>query len=202
MLCIQIILFLCSIKFRENIIKKLLKYMIYLIVILLSLQIIFLNWLNIPSINKKLMEQVDSSSGTKKYIISRQIGIKIINDSQDTEYIITNFIGYLFSILDLIILINTNSKLSLEVDPEQNQENNDDDIIKENKIDKLVFKKSIFYKIIDKIMKFLYHPVFNFEVSRILSIIWTYFYRNIFSFGILIFIFISFLVRIQKEINV
>ena len=192
MLCIQIILFLCSIKFRENIIKKLLKYMIYLIVILLSLQIIFLNWLNIPSINKKLMEQVDSSSGTKKYIISRQIGIKIINDSQDTEYIITNFIGYLFSILDLIILINTNSKLSLEVDPEQNQENNDDDIIKENKIDKLVFKKSIFYKIIDKIMKFLYHPVFNFEVSRILSIIWTYFYRNIFSFGILIFIFISF----------
>ena len=41
MLCIQIILFLCSIKFRENIIKKLLKYMIYLIVILLSLQIIF-----------------------------------------------------------------------------------------------------------------------------------------------------------------
>ena len=41
-------------------------------------------------------------------------------------------------------------------------------------------------------MKFLYHPVFNFEASRVLSILWTYFYRNIFSLGILVFIFISF----------
>jgi hypothetical protein len=50
-------------------------------------------------------------------------------------------------------------------------------------------------------MKFLYHPVFNFEASRILSITWTYFYRNIYSLGILIFISLSFFSVHKKKIN-
>ena len=188
---IQIILFLCAIKFNENIIKIILKYMIYSIIILSSLQIIFVNCMNIPSINAKIIQKDDSNRPSDNYIISRKIGINITNGSEETEDIIINFIGYFFSILVLVILINTSSKINLEVKQQKNLE-----FIKENsgdeEVDKLVFKKSIFYKIINKIMKFLYHPVLNFEVSRILSIIWTYFYRNIFSFGILVFIFISF----------
>ena len=191
-ICIQIILFLCSIKFRENAIKKILKFMIYLIIILFSLQIIILNILNIHSIKKELLEE-NLSSGIKKYIISKQIGINIINESGGAVSIATNFIGYLFSLIDLIVLINTCSKLALESRSVQNSENienkNDN---QEEKINKLVFKKSIFHKIINNIVRFLYHPVFNFEISRIFSIIWTYYYRNIFSLGILIFVFISF----------
>ena len=188
-ICIQIILFLCAIKFRENIIKVIFKYMIYFIIILSSLQIVILNILNIPSINEMMIKKDEQNNN--KYIIIHQIGIDINNGYEDTEDIVINFVGYFFSILVLVILINTSSKLNLEVKQQQNLE-----YIKENngnnQIDKLVNKKSIFYKIISNLMKFLYHPVFNFEVSRILSIIWTYFYRNIFSFGILIFIFISF----------
>ena len=190
--CIQLILFLCAIKFRENVIKKILKYMIYSIIIISSLQIIILNWLNIPSINKIILNNEVTNLLSNKYLISKQIGINITNGSEETKDIIINFIGYFFFTFDLIILINTSSKLSLEVKPEANTENNDSNNNEESKIDKLVNKKSIFYKITSKIMKFLYHPVFNFEVSRILSILWTYFYLNIFSFGILVFIFISF----------
>ena len=196
-ICIQIILFLCSIKFREKIIKKILKYMIYLITMLSSLQIIFTNVLNIPSINKKLFNNSEKSEN-KKYLISRQIGLNINNESEDTQEIVIHFIGYFFSIIALLILINTKSKLSIgSIKEENNEEINENDKNEDdknsNQVDKFVFKKSIFYKIIDKIMKFIYHPIFNFEISRIISITWTYFYRNIFSLGILIFIFISFL---------
>ena len=108
-ICIQIILFLCSIKFREKIIKKILKYMIYLITMLSSLQIIFTNVLNIPSINKKLFNNSEKSEN-KKYLISRQIGLNINNESEDTQEIVIHFIGYFFSIIALLILINTKIK--------------------------------------------------------------------------------------------
>ena len=191
-ICIQIILFLCSIKFRENAIKKILKFVIYLIILLSSLQIIFLNCLNIHSINKKLISKEETNNFSEKYIIGKQIGINILNGSEETKDIIINYAGYFFFIFDIIILINTLSKINLEIKQEPNNNNIEKNNEEENKIDKLVFKKSILYKIISKIMKFIYHPVFNFEITRILSIIWTYYYRNIFSFGILIFIFISF----------
>ena len=195
-ICIQIILFLCSIKYKEHLIKKILNYMIYFIIVLSSLQIVCMNCVNIHSINKKLLidkENNNIKSNNKRYLISKQIGINIYNDSNDTEYIITNFIGYFFSIVALLMLINIKSKLNLEIKSAQQGENNDENNNDmEQNINILVYKKSIFYKIISKIMKFLYHPVFNFEMSRILAILWTYFYSNIFSLGILIFVFISF----------
>ena len=194
-LCNQIILFLCSIKYKENVIKKLLKNMIYLIILLSALQIIIMNILNIPSINSELFNENQDILDNKKYIIIKQIGLNINDNEQDTKDIIINFVGYFFSIIALLILINTNNKLRNE-EKQENIEDRENGSINnnnsDNKINKLVFKKSIFYKIINNIIKFLYHPVFNFEVSRILSILWTYFYRNLFSFGILIFIFISF----------
>ena len=192
-ICIQVVLFLCSIKFRESSIKKLLKFIIHLIIILFSLQIAFVNVMNIYSIKKYLNEE-STSNGIKKYIICKQIGINIIDDSGEIKNIIINFIGYLFSLIDLIILINICSKLALETKSIQAIENieTDENTKREEKVNELVLKKSIFYKLFNKIMIFFYHPVFNFEISRICSIIWTYFYRNIFSFGILLFVFISF----------
>ena len=192
-ICIQVVLFLCSIKFRESSIKKLLKFIIYLIIILFSLQIAFVNVMNIYSIKKYLNEE-STSNGIKKYIICKQIGINIIDDSGEIKNIIINFIGYLFPLIDLIILINICSKLALETKSIQAIENieTDENSKREEKVNELVLKKSIFYKLFNKIMIFFYHPVLNFEISRICSIIWTYFYRNIFSFGILLFVFISF----------
>ena len=91
-ICIQVVLFLCSIKFRESSIKKLLKFIIYLIIILFSLQIAFVNVMNIYSIKKYLNEE-STSNGIKKYIICKQIGINIIDDSGEIKNIIINFIG-------------------------------------------------------------------------------------------------------------
>ena len=130
-ICIQIIIFLCSIKAKENAIKSILKCMIFLIVILSSLQIIFINCFNIPSIMRYIIEQSEDNIdniNTDKYYLLRKIGIQIMYKDFDAKEIILNFIGYFFAILVLIILINTSSKLNLEA----KQGNNSDDNNTEN----------------------------------------------------------------------
>ena len=201
-ICIQLIIFLCSIKAKENAIKFILKCMIYLILALASLQILIVNFFNVHSVKRYILEQNEddiNNINLDKYYFFSKIGILVMYKPLETNELIIKLVGYFSAIIVLIILINTRSKLDLEVKQEK-QENESDNNIQNNvendlevSINKLAAKKSIFYKIISKIMKFLYHPAFNFEVSRILAIIWTYFYRNIFSFGIIIFVFISFL---------
>ena len=184
--CIQFVIFLSSVQFSERITKKLFKIFLYLLILLISFQIILTNYLNIPSVQKKYLKEYSERNDDhiKSYFTWVQIGINI-DDSEQTKEVLIKFGGYLFSIINLIVLINTINKLNLE--KKLGSDNSQDD----NKI--VINKKyGIFTKIMNKIMKILYHPVFNFESSRILSIIWTYFYCNIFSLGILIFIFISF----------
>ena len=184
-ICIQLVILLSSIKFTEAIIKKLFRIIIYALMVLISFQIIMMNFLNIPSIQEsyeKKYKENEKFFKVKNYFTWVQIGINI-DSSEEGKDLFIKFGGYFFSIINLIVLTNTINKL--------NQENIIQDNNNNNKI--LISKKQgIFTKIMNKIMSFLYHPVFNFEASRILAIIWTYFYRNIFSLGILIFIFISF----------
>ena len=189
--CIQFLILLTSVKFSERIIKTLFKIFIYILIMLISFQIILTNYLNIPSVREKYEKKCNdmkNSINYEKYFTWKQIGINI-SPQNNAENVIIKFGGYFFSIINLIVLINTINKLNLEKKSENNNPKNNDIINNKIKINK---KYGTFTKIMNKIMKFLYHPVFNFEASRILSIIWTYFYRNIFSLGILIFIFISF----------
>ena len=138
-----------------------------------------------------LLSKKDLKKNMKKkknnYFTWKKIGINI-NSSKEVNDILIKFSGYFFSIITLIILINTINKLNAELNKQSDNSDN------ENNNNNLLVKKryGAFTKVINNIMKFLYHPVFNFEASRVLSILWTYFYRNIFSLGILVFIFISF----------
>ena len=186
-ICIQFLILLISVKFTERIIKSLFKIIINVLIVLISLQIMLTNYLNIPSVQQKYQNQYNENEDEfeiKNYFTWTQIGIDITTSEKGKDAFI-KFMGYFFSIINLIVLINTINKLKLENNSENNTSENNNKI----QINK---KNGIFTKAMNKIMKFLYHPVFNFEASRILSILWTYIYRNIYSLGILIFIFISF----------
>ena len=72
-------------------------------------------------------------------------------------------------------------------------------IIKEDKEktekDKIVKKKSLLFNIniVYRLIRFLMrHPNFNYEIERIISIVWVYYYRNYYSLGIYLVIFCSF----------
>ena len=189
-ICIQIILLLNSMKISENKIKILFKIVIYILMFLIICQIILINVFNIPSFQEKY-QYLYQENNNNNYYTWVQIGINV-NSSVEIEDIITKFCGYFFSILTLMVLRKTLNKLNSELhnqtksDMSSNNNKNRYISFSDNK------NYGIFTKIINNIMQFLYHPVFNFEASRVLAIFWTYFYRNLFSFGILIFIFISF----------
>ena len=183
--CIQFILLLSSVKLSENKIKRILKRIIYILIFTIYCQIILINFLNVPSVQKGFEKEYEKKKNN--YFTWKKIGINI-NSSKEVNDILIKFSGYFFSIITLIILINTINKLNAELNKQSDNSDN------ENNNNNLLVKKryGAFTKVINNIMKFLYHPVFNFEASRVLSILWTYFYRNIFSLGILVFIFISF----------
>ena len=69
-------------------------------------------------------------------------------------------------------------------------------IIKEDKEkDKKIKKKSTLFRIniVYRLIRFLMrHPNFNYEIERIISIIWVYYHRNYYSLGIYLVIFCSF----------
>ena len=65
----------------------------------------------------------------------------------------------------------------------------------DNEKDKTVKKKSALFRInlVYRLIRFLMrHPNFNYEIERIISIIWVYNYRNYYSLGIYLVIFCSF----------
>ena len=187
---IQIILLMNSMKLSQNVIKKSFKAVIYILIFLISCQIILTNVLNIPSFQKRyeyLYQRNDDGSYNNYFFTWVQIGINI-NSSMEITDILIKFLGYFFSIITLIVLINTVNKLNSEFNQPDNTSNdtNSHKHFFENK------NYGIFTKFINNLLKFLYHPTFNFEASRVLSILWTYFYRNLYSLGILLFIIFSF----------
>ena len=193
-ICIQFLLLLNSMKFPEKIIKHLFKNIIYILIFLISLQIILTNFLNIGSIQQYYLNKYKANENNfsiENFFTWNQIGINI-NNSKKTEDNLVKFFGYFFSIINLVVLINTINKLNLEKNSIKNNSENNNNLL-------LNKKSGIFTQIMNKIMKFLYNPVLNFEASRILSIIWTYIYRNVFSLGILVFIFVSFFTAHTKR---
>ena len=200
MLCIQIVFLLNSFKFHSRIMKKILKFVIYFLSIVICIQIILINILNIPVIQEMTENFYSEVEGIAKFFTWKQIGINY-DSSENAQNV--KFGGYAFGVISLMLLKRTinnlNADLSLEpsikINPNIPKDNNEDDDI--HKIEKI---KGRFNKIIACIMQFLSHPTFNFEFTRILSIAWTYHYINIYSCGIMIFIFLSFFsVHIKKN---
>ena len=202
-LCIQLIMLLNSFKFNEKIIKKVLIFIMHLLNFIIGIQMILINYLNIFSIQKKInkyYENCKNKKGLSKYFTWEQIGINT-DSSMEMKHILSKFGGYSFGILTLILLKNTINNLNKEINLEPNLNSNPIFFQIQNKnLDAIKKLKQIFFKILSNIMLFLSHPTFNFETTRILSITWTYFYKNLYSLGILIFIFLSFFsVHIKKN---
>ena len=202
MICIQIIMLLNSLKFHDKIIKKILKIILHFLNFIIFIQIILTNYFNIYSIQKiasQYYANIEKENSIINYFTWKQIGINIKEPEGYKEYLL-KFGGYMFSIILLMISKNVINNLKNELDLETNININSSiraEIKNNHSIKRL---KKIFSIILSKIMQFLSHPTFNFEISRILAIAWTYFYRNIYSFGILIFIFLSFFsVHIKKN---
>ena len=202
MICIQIIMLLNSLKFHDKIIKKILKVILNFLNFIIFIQIILTNYFNIYSIQKRGNEyyaNIEKENSIINYFSWKQIGINIKEPENYKEYLL-KFGGYMFSIIILMISKNVLNNLKNELDLETNININSSiraEIKNNHSIKRL---KKIFSIILSKIMQFLSHPTFNFEISRILAIAWTYFYRNIYSLGILIFIFLSFFsVHIKKN---
>ena len=202
MICIQITMLLNSLKFHETIIKKILKIILYILSFVICIQIILINFFNIPSIQRLANDyynNIQEREGIGKYFTWKQIGINF-NFSEGADDLFEKLGGYSFAIITLMIIKSTINKINAQIILNANQENinNINTNTTENKT--LTKVKGIFTRIITSIMTFLSHPTFNFEFSRILSIAWTYYYRNIYSLGILVFVFLSFFnVHIKKN---
>ena len=184
------------------------------------IQIILINYFNVPSIQQSSEDYYNElvlENDNKKYFSWKQIGIftnssdNYFNYPNNTYYykpddsnksaepineiIFLKFQIYFFSILTLIIVKNTINKLNMErkYAPQNSNIDNTNNRNRNPNQNKTMAKINGFItKVITNIILFLSHPTFNFEASRILSITWTYFYRNIYSLGILIFISLSF----------
>ena len=178
-ICIQFVLFLSSLKLNVRCIKVLLKIVIYLFIILIAIQIILINLFNIPTFQTAIKKYYTERDLTSTWI---QIGINYENYTEFSD-IIQKFIGYLFAIITLMMITKALSKINNDL-PEGSDEKMPEFLLQK--------KKKKVTIVINAIISFLSHRVINFELTRMMSIIWTYYYRNFFSLGILLYIFISF----------
>ena len=202
MLCIQIVMLLNSFKFHCRKMKKILKFVLHFLDVIIFIQIILINVFNIPSNQKKAQDFYDNLSKKKgfvKYFNWKYIGINV-DSSYEISVILQKFEANIFAVIALILSKNTINKLNSEITLEPSVNILDRNQIELNNNRAITKVKETFTKIITNIMMFLSHPIFNFELTRMLAIAWTYYYRNIFSLGILIFIFLSFFsVDIKKN---
>ena len=201
MICIQFVMLLNSLKINYKVIKKILKFLLHFLNLIICLQIILMNYLNIFTIQKSAQDYYNNNTnrnGFAKYFTWKQIGINI-DKSKKFEDEFIKLGGYFFAIIILMLSKSTINNLNSELNLEPNININFTNKIKK---DSSAFKKlkNILSIILTKIMLFLSHPTFNFETTRVLSITWTYYYINIYSLGILIFVFLSFFsVHIKKN---
>ena len=197
MLCIQIVTLLNSFKFHTRIMKRILKLVLNFLNIVIFIQIILTNIFNIPS-NQETVEEfyskIENKEGIVKYLNWKYFGIHL-GKIDDFDDFIARLQANAFAAITLILLKNTLSKLNSDIrlEPSINYLSKNDLDNNGNKAKKAIGKvKGMFTNIISNIMMFLSHPLFNFELTRLLSIIWTYHYRNIYSLGIILFLFLSF----------
>ena len=203
MICIQTVMLLNSFKFHSRIMKKILKSVSIFLCFFICIQMVLINFLNIHSIQlaaEEYYKKLNSKGGFSIYFTWKQIGVNL-SPSDDLSNIIDKYGGYFCGVVTLMLLKSTINKLKAEMFLElRTHHKKKNKTGKDNNKDKITKVKGIFTRIISNIMLFLSHPTFNFELTRMLSIAWTYFYRNIYSFGILIFIFLSFFsVHIKKS---
>ena len=201
-LCFQLAMLFNSLKFQDNSIKKLLKFIMHFLIFIIGIQIILINILNIYSFQKSSEDYYDKlkeKDDIRQYFTWQQIGVnnRIYKNNLDELHKLG---AYCFAIITIMVLKNIINILNKEIDLEPEIDNVTISKNTKKDMDAIARIREIISTILSTIMMFLSNPTFNFEFSRILSIAWTYYYINIYSLGILIFIFLSFFsVHIKKN---
>ena len=217
---IQIIFLFNSLNFDFKFVKKIFKIIVYMISFLLYLQIVFINFLNIPKYQDEILfeEEIVTENGDIKYYSKwTKLGINFTyNPSKDS--IMEEWVGYFFAVLSLVVLIYISNVCIFENEGEnssqiinqngvnnenQNNVGNENEFFYMKKITHIINKKNIEEgvkkiktfneKIYNYFSKMAKRPGFIIQVSRIISIFWIYLYRNFFSINIFICLFFSFI---------
>ena len=194
LILIQLSLLLCSLKVNEEKIKKIFKFFAYLILFLISIQLLSINFFNIQIFQKdyllqyEVVSNVTESNVTKRYTLLTQIGIShlYLNNNNTDENKFDNVIqylkdyqGYLFGVLSMISLAFILGELNKGPNIMSEEELKVDRMKKKIEKNKELNKNHYILNGID-------------EINRVVSIFWIYYFRNFFSIGIFIVIFFSF----------
>ena len=119
--------------------------------------------------------------------ISLQSGLNINfekeNEIEEDMNIIENN-GQTIDKINLIVANNKNNEINID-----NSDNNKNENDKKSKKKCVLLRLNIIYKLFSFMMA---HPIFNYEIERIITIIWTYYYRNYYSLVMYIVLFCSF----------
>ena len=149
--------------------------------------------LNISNINSIAHNYFDPEIKDKTFIIDnwKKIGFYYSYYKGEDEYkdLFIDWTGYLLECLSLVVLSFIYKDISLN---NFNEAKNNKSQNNENNI-KFVKEPNCLVKIFKSFIKFCSGPFFILHIVRILSIIWLYFYRNFYSIGVFIWLFLSFL---------
>ena len=222
MCLIQMLFFLSSIKANDEVLGKILKFILFLFKICIFAQIILINVLNVKTLQENVLydkEIKDKDGNLKIYSIFTQIGINYAYNEQ-LKFVWKEWIGYLAAILSLISLTysinNMNAKeagllkkkstislhniKNLIKDDKKKGKNPDNDLIEVKKKDPKDI--SCFKKTFDLIINFLTSSVLIIQFCRVMSIFYIYLYPNFYSIGIFIPLFFSsYFIDIKKNKN-
>ena len=223
MLLIQFIFLIDSLNFENKTVKAIFKYIIYFVMVCLYLQILCINFFNIPKFQKELLfekEIIDQDGNIKYYSKWTKLGINYtFHPSQ--YYMMEEWISYLFIVFSFVIffyisnvIIDSTRNDNYQINQEEFLQNTNNieknnlnerigtqhykraftNIIIKKNIEKGVKKiKTLNEKIFSYISSLAKNRTLMFQISRIFSILWIYIYRNFYSINIYIYLFFSFL---------
>ena len=217
MCAMQFIFFLDSLTNNRKKFQTFFKAICIILITLIIIQLIAINVLNIPTFQKDILYEdvIIEEDDERVFSLWTKIGINYAYH-RELIYILKEWLGYFFGVCSLLTLnfaiktIKANEFVALHKDmmissfrnaktmmQQKNEEEKKVNPIQNAKVEKIKNCLSIIYKYIKEILQNIYNfiisPTFIIQFSRIMSIVWIYFYRNFYSLGIFITLFFSFL---------
>ena len=160
---------------------------LYCIRFFLLFHILILNISNIYSIADKYFDR--ENKNRKKTFLTKnwpKFGFYYAYyDDDDYDTLFKDWTGYFLGCLSLVSLSFISKDISIQ--KYKSKENDEDD--NQN----FEIEKNFIEEFFIKFKNFFSKPNFILHIVRIMAIIWTYFFRNFYSIGILLWIFFSFL---------
>ena len=192
LILVQYCLLLSSLKVREKIVKSIFKFVIFVLLICISIQYLFINVFNIPFFQKEYLcknEVNNNGKVIKYYSIFTQIGINysyIYYEKEPIKEFLKKYSGYFFGVLSILSLAFILGELKSGPDILNEEELKVKKMKEKIEKNKEINKNNYILNAID-------------EIIRVASIIWIFYNRNFFSVGIFFVVFFSFYFTDRKK---